>query len=111
LGFCDRELGVNPDNREALLTKSKLLARSGRIGEALTVVKAYDSLDSHDPLDGLDLALVYLRSGDMGAVKNTLEQAVQQGYPRALILAEPEFVSLREDTWFKTLLDGGDSTD
>lgn len=104
LGFCDSELGVNPESHEALLTKGKLLARLGRIEEALAVVSAYNSLDSHDPLDGLDLALVFLRSGDMGAVKNTLEQAVQQGYPRALILAEPEFVSVRDEPWFRSLL-------
>jgi len=109
LDFCDRELEINPENHEVLLIKGKLLARSGRIGEALDVVKAYNLLNSKYHLDKLDLALVFLRSGDMGAVKNTLEQAVQQGYPRVLILAEPEFAPVRNEPWFKALVNEGGS--
>jgi tetratricopeptide (TPR) repeat protein len=108
LDFCDRELGINPKNRDALLVKSKLLARSGQIEEALAAVKVYNSLNSHDPMDKLYLALVFLRSGDMAAVKNTLEQAVQQGYPRTLILAEPEFAPVRNESWFRSLLKESD---
>ena len=104
LDFCDRELEVNPGNHDALLIKSKLLARSGRIEAALDVVEAYELLNSQDPLDKLYLALVFVRCGDMQAVKNTLEQAVQQGYPRILILAEPEFVPVRDEAWFKALV-------
>lgn len=109
--FCDRELEINSRNREALLVKSKLLARSGQIEEALAAVQIYKSLDFHDVMDTLYLALVFLRSGDMEALKNTLEQAVEQGYPRTLILAEPEFAPVRHESWFRSLAAGGHGID
>ena len=107
LDFCEKEIEINPENHEALVAKCKLLARTGKIEEALLMIEEHDLLNSKDPMDKLYLAMVFLRAGDMGAVENTLEQAVQQGYSRTLILAEPEFVPVRGEPWFKALVDEG----
>ncbi len=106
LMLCNNELKVNPESQEILLQRCKLLARLGRIEEALAAIEPYKSRDTLDPDDQLKLALTFIRSGDIDAVKNALEQAVQQGYPLALLQAEPEFVPIRDEAWFKSLLDG-----
>jgi len=105
LELCSNELEVNPEDHEILLLKSKMLARMGRIDEALAAANVYKSFNYSDPQDQLNLALVFLRSGDLGAVKDTLEQAIQLGYPHTLILAEPEFKPVRDEAWFKSLVD------
>lgn len=105
LMLCSKELKVNPGDHEIVLVKSRLLARLGRTEEALATVSSYRFLDSHDPDDQLSLALVFLQCGELAAAKNALEQAVQQGYPHTLIFAEPEFAPLRNERWFKSLVD------
>ncbi len=105
LQLSNKELEVNPEDSAVLLIKSRLLARLGQIGEALVGVNLYQSLELSDPDDQLSLALVFLHTGDREATKNALEQAVQLGYPLVLISAEPEFSSVTEEGWFKTLVD------
>lgn len=104
LQLCYKELEINPEGHGILLVKGRLLARLGQIEEALASVSLYKSLKLSDPDDQLSLALVFLQTGNREAMKNALEQAVQLGYPRVLILAEPEFEPLKEELWFRTLV-------
>ena len=105
LELCINGLRVNPDDQQTLITKSRLLARLGFVEEAVSVIKLHMLTGSNDPNVQLNIALVFVLSGDMGAVKNALEQALQQGYPRTLVLVEPEFLPFRNELWFKSLLD------
>ena len=109
LELCDKEHKVNPENKIILITKSRLLARLGMIEEALSEIKSYKLTASSDPDVQLYLALAFLQSGDIGAMKNALELAVEQGYPRSLVLVEPEFMPYRDDAWFKSMIQSVDT--
>ena len=47
-----------------------------------------------------------LRGGHMDEAKNPLEQALRQEYSYGLIQAESEFMRLRRESWFESLMDG-----
>ena len=106
LTLCSKELEVNPANQGILSIKSRLLARLGWIDEALELILTYKLNESRNPDIQLDLALTYLYSGRMENVKNSLERAVEQGYPQILIKAEPEFIQLQTEPWFQSLVGG-----
>ena len=105
LRVCERELEINAENRQVLLMKSRLLARMGRSKEALAIADTIAPLNSSDPETQLNLALIYLQCNEFDAAKIALEEALQQGYPRLLIQAEPSFAPVRHEHWFRSLLE------
>ena len=105
LSLCTKEHQVNPQDKIILITKSRLLARLGKTKEALSEIRSSELTNSTDPDVQLYLALAFLQSGEIKAMKNALAQAIKQGYPRFLVMVEPEFAPYRKDAWFKTLLE------
>jgi class 3 adenylate cyclase/tetratricopeptide (TPR) repeat protein len=105
LELCQKEHAVNPQEQIILITQSRLLARLGRTDEALSIIESFNLTKSSDPDAQLYLALAFLQSGEMAAMKSALDQAVKQGYPRSLVLVEPEFIPYHDKAWFISILE------
>ena len=107
LSICDRELEINPGNRQVLLMKSRLLAQMGRNDEAMAIANTIAPVNSSDPDTQLNLSLIYLQCDELELAQSALEEALKQGYPKFLVQAEPGFAPVRHEQWFRSLL-GGD---
>lgn len=80
---------------------------AGLPDEALAYVGRAVELDSADPYSHYFDALVKLNRGQVGEAVDALEVAVQNGYPLAMLAAEPILKELKQEPRFANLLATG----
>ncbi len=97
-------LTINPLDAESLAHLAAYLARTGENDEALQTLNRLDRLNWNDPDVPFFKASAYIALGDTRSALSELSQAVVMGYPRLLLAAEPDFISLRKDPEFRELV-------
>ena len=101
--LCRQDLEVNPRNYAALLFLGRALSMLGKGKEAEEKLAAARHLEQGDPMVFYNAAMVHAVLKNEQALRQDLEQAIELGYPRALVRAEPFFSPYRERGWFKAL--------
>jgi tetratricopeptide (TPR) repeat protein len=93
-------LQVNPNDPYTAMDVAWINAMLGRTERAREFMNRSLRLAPEDPYTHYYNALVLLRGGDSDAALNALELAVNQGYPRRMMAAEPHLKGLRHDPRF-----------
>jgi eukaryotic-like serine/threonine-protein kinase len=104
IGLVERDLEVNPRDTDALSSLALYAAKSGAlekarqsIGRALAIApKSVDVLSK--------AAEVYALAGEEQKALDCLKSAVQGGYPRFELEANPEFAALRKDPRYREIM-------
>jgi putative PEP-CTERM system TPR-repeat lipoprotein len=94
VGFAEKANKLKPDSAGLLDTLAFALASENRIGEAVSVQKKALSLGPENATVRLNLAKLYLQSGDKAAARAELEQLAKLGHKFA---AQPEVAKLLKD--------------
>jgi Flp pilus assembly protein TadD len=95
------------NNRDAgtLIDLAWITAMLGRFGGARELIDSALALAPSDPYVHYYDALVRARMGETENALDRLEAAVEMGYPRVLIRAEPHLAALRESVRFAEIAD------
>ena len=96
---------VNPNDPFTMMDLAWLHAMLGDSEEALDLMGRASSLAPHDPYTHYYDGLVRFRSGDTVGAIAALEHAVDNGYPAALLAAEPHLEPLRTNKRFQQIID------
>jgi len=101
--LAEKQLKVNPNDAETLGRLVLFYARTGEPAQAQHYLAAALKI-THDDWDTFDVAcLVHLEAGERREALKWLGQAVRAGYPRAMLVADPELAILRPDPEFASL--------
>ncbi len=100
-------LQVNPNDPLTMMDLAWIQATLDKPDEARRLMDKARSLAPEDPYTHYYDALVYLRAGDHDATLAALQIAVEKGYSRQLLLAEPHLVPIRNDPRFATITNTG----
>ena len=97
-------LGVSPEDSESLMYLAWSAAMTGDIDAAGIHATRVIDLDPADPYSHYFDALVKLKAGDPEAAIDALELSVENGYPLAMLAAEPILEEIKDDRRFARLL-------
>ncbi|MDX2410384.1 MAG: tetratricopeptide repeat protein [Woeseiaceae bacterium] len=97
-------LSVDPSDSEAIVTLAWAKHMLGENQEALAIVEKSLAIDPGDPYGYYYDALIRYQSGDEDAALQSLEAALDKGYPPGLLVAEPHLGELRADDRFHVIL-------
>jgi tetratricopeptide (TPR) repeat protein len=101
IGLAERDLEVNPRDTNALGSLGQYEAKSGAPEKARQLIGRALQIASKD-VDVLSQAVeVYAVTGDQQKALECLKSAVQGGYPRFEIEANPELAGLRRDPRYR----------
>ena len=98
-------LARNQRDAGTLIDLAWITAMLGRFGDAQELIAAALALAPTDPYVHYYDALVRARMGDTENALDRIEKAVEMGYSRALIRAEPHLSALRGNTRFAEIAD------
>ena len=105
ISLAEKLLAVNPSDSDVL---SALAHYHSRIGDRVQARAYLDTTIRNSPNDVdflLTACLVHLDAGEKTESLKWLERAVQAGYPREQLIANPELASLRPEPEFNRLVD------
>jgi tetratricopeptide (TPR) repeat protein len=97
-------LEVNPNDPFTMMDLAWLHSMLGNLDEAEVLMDRARALAPEDPYTHYYDALVHYRRGDIDGAIAALEVAVDNGYPIALLAAEPHLASLHENSRFLNLI-------
>ncbi len=97
-------LRLNPADTEALGFLATGLAKTGRAAEAADPMQRALAADANDPAALADAAVVAALAGRDTEVLEFLRRAAAAGYCRDIIARQPEFVRLRENPNFRSII-------
>jgi serine/threonine protein kinase/Flp pilus assembly protein TadD len=101
--LAEKQLEINPKDVETLSRLALYQARTGEGAQAQQNLAAALKIGRSD-WSILEVAcLIYLEEGDRPGAFKWLELAVRAGYPRGMLVADPELASLRSDPEFASL--------
>ena len=104
IGLAEKDLEVNPRDTYALALLALYEAKSGRIEKARVLIEQALAIAPKD-LDVLSEALeVYTLAGEQQKALDCLKKAVQGGYPRFELEANPELASLRNEPRYREIM-------
>ncbi|HEY5567955.1 MAG TPA: tetratricopeptide repeat protein [Gammaproteobacteria bacterium] len=98
------QLEVNSRDPGRIIDLAWITAMLGRLDEAERLIDTALTLAPTDPYVHYYDALVRVRMGEAEAALDRLETAVEMGYSRAMIRAEPHFAELRDRERFAELI-------
>jgi predicted TPR repeat methyltransferase len=98
---------VNPNDPYAMMDLAWIRAMLDKHGEARELMDKALEMAPDDPYTHFYDGMVSLRAGDETATIAALEAAVEKGYSRILLGAEPHLASLRNNSRFSALISGG----
>ncbi|MGH8167811.1 MAG: hypothetical protein ACREQ1_11260, partial [Woeseiaceae bacterium] len=84
-------------------------AMLGKTEDAKVAILRAREITPGDPQVYLYSALISVRSGETSAAYADLEAAVEMGYPRKLLVAEPHLRSINKDQQFLALTSATDT--
>ena len=99
-----KQLTVNPEHIESMTFLAWSSAMMGTFEAASVFSEKAVELDPADPYSHYFRALVLLKTGDVEGALESVEDAMNNGYPVAMLAAEPILRELRQDTRFVSLL-------
>jgi tetratricopeptide (TPR) repeat protein/TolB-like protein/DNA-binding winged helix-turn-helix (wHTH) protein len=97
-------LDVNPNDPNRQMDLAWILAMLGRVEEARALIERAQSLSPDDPYVYFIDALIWLQTDDAEEALAALEMAVDKGYSKTLLAAEPHLSRLRQHPQFNQLL-------
>ena len=98
-------LNVNPGDPLAQMDLAWISAMLGEIDEARALIDRASTLVSDDPYLHYIDGLIELKDGKATAALDAQEIALRQGYPGAIMAAEPHLAPLHDDSRFNAMLD------
>jgi Flp pilus assembly protein TadD len=98
------ELDVNRQDPARISDLAWITAMLGRLDEARELITRALALAPDDPYVRFYDALVRVRAGDTDGALDGLETAVEMGYSRAMIRAEPHLAALHSEARFAKLV-------
>ena len=98
------QLAVNPEDVESMTFLAWSSAMTGSFDTATTLIDRAVELDPADSYSHYFRALVLLRLGDPDGALGAIEDAINNGYPLAMLAAEPILKELQRDSRFAGLL-------
>lgn len=98
------QIGVNQEDTESLTNLAWSAAMLEQLEEAAAHAKQAVALDPADPYSHYFAGLVSLKRGQSSEAVDSLTLAVDNGYPVAMLAAEPILEELQEDPRFASLL-------
>ena len=99
-----QRLAVNSLDYQTITDLTWIVAMLDRLDEAQRLITTARELAPMDPYVHYIEALVRLRLGETDAALDRLEAAVEMGYSRAMIRAEPHLTNLRDNERFIALV-------
>ncbi len=102
--LAEQALEVNPNDPLSMMDIAWIKANLGRTREAAAIMDDVLGLIPDDPYAHYYAALCQMRSGNVEAVLSALQDALDKGYEKPLLSADPVFAELRGTRGFKRLL-------
>ena len=102
--LAEQQLKVDSQDAEALTALAWSKAKTGNVDEGLSYARRALELDPADPYSHYFMALVQLETGEQDAAVESIEQALANGFPAAMLAAEPHLESLKSHVRFASLL-------
>jgi Flp pilus assembly protein TadD len=99
-------LRVNPNDPFSMMDLAWIEAMLGNHDDARSLMGRVRTRLPDDPYTYYYDALVWLRAGDKSAALDALETAVEKGYSRQLLSAEPHLDALRGENRFMSIVAG-----
>jgi tetratricopeptide (TPR) repeat protein/TolB-like protein/DNA-binding winged helix-turn-helix (wHTH) protein len=96
---------VNPNDPFTMMDLAWINAMLDNKQEARTLIDRARELAPDDPYTHYYNGMVYLRAGKRDAALAALDKAVELGYPRSVLAAEPHLAALRNSPRFSALVD------
>lgn len=97
-------LSVDSTNGEAMITLAWTQHMLGESQEALLTVEKGLEIDPGDPYGYYYDALIRYQTGDKEAALQSLQAALERGYPPGLLVAEPYLGDIRADERFHAII-------
>jgi tetratricopeptide (TPR) repeat protein/predicted Ser/Thr protein kinase len=104
IGLAERALEVNPRDTDALGSLAIYEAKSGRLQKAHMLIGQALAIASKDVYVLSEAVEVYTLAGEQQKALDCLKNAVQGGYPRFEMEANPELASLRNDPRYREIM-------
>ena len=104
LELSREQLVVNQNDTESLMLLAWASAITGKADEAASAAALAVALDPADPYSHYYQAIVADHLGDPDMAIEALTRAIEEGYPVAMLAAEPILRELQGDARFETLL-------
>lgn len=98
-------LNVNASDPAVIIDVAWIRAMLGNATEARALMDRAHRLAPDDPYTHYYDALVYLKAGDKSAALAALETALDKGYSRQMLAADPHLAGLRGDSRFSAIVD------
>jgi eukaryotic-like serine/threonine-protein kinase len=98
------QLRLNPADAEAHSFLATGLAKTGHLEEAEKEIRQAIALAEKDPNQLADAAVIAALAGRDSDALGWLRKAVAAGYCRAIILRQPEFASLHDNSEFRSII-------
>jgi len=105
--FAKQALDVNPNDPFTSMDLAWIEAMLDNSAAARTLINRALELSPDNPYTHYYNALVLLRAAETDAALSALQKAVDLGYSRKMLLAEPHFSSVRTDPRFPGLVNEG----
>lgn len=102
--LCLQRLDVNPSDSEAIFMLAWSQHRLGDKQDALATIASGLEIEPGDPYGYYYDALIRYRSGDEDAALQSLQIALDKGYPVSLLVAEPYLGELRANEKFHAMI-------
>ncbi|HUF72730.1 MAG TPA: tetratricopeptide repeat protein [Gammaproteobacteria bacterium] len=102
--LAERRLQVNIRDADTIVGLAWIKAMLDKFEDAAQLAHGALEAAPGNPHVHYINALILMRIGDRAAALETLETAVEMGYPRAMIAAEPHLTDLRSESRFQELI-------
>ena len=106
--LADAALAVNPKDPFTMMDRAWILANLGEPEAALDTIRGVLEQLPDDPYAHYYHGLCAIRAGDIDTAMLALEKALDTGYDRPLLVADPVLAELREHRAIRELLAGSD---
>ena len=103
--LADAALEVNPRDPSVMMDRAWIRAMLDDTQGALADIGLAAEMLPDDPYVDFISGLILARIGDIDEALTSLEQAVEKGYPKSLLAAEPHLSSLRQERRFAALIE------
>ena len=102
--LAEQTATVMPNDPGLLMDTAWIAAMLGNQNEALALIERALKAAPEDPYGEFILALIRNRDNDAASALTALERAIEKGYSKTIIAAEPHLSTLRSHAQFKSIV-------